>query len=61
MYQGCGLAPGALLFALGQLGKFSFFHTKHMQRTLDFMVSKHWAPFNFPWSTASCILHFHQQ
>ena len=25
-----------------------FFHTNHMLGTLDFTVSEHWAPFNFP-------------
>ena len=28
--------------------KSQFFHTNHMLGTLDFTVSEHWAPFNFP-------------
>ena len=49
--QGCALAepsgPWWLTFALGRLENF-FFHTNHMLGTLDFTVSEHWAPFNFP-------------
>ena len=32
--------------------KSQIFHTKHMLGTLDFTGSQHWAPFNFPYSTA---------
>ena len=32
--------------------KSQIFHTNHMPGTLDFTVSEHWAPFNFPKSTA---------
>ena len=32
--------------------KSQIFHTNHMLGTLDFTVSEHWAPFNFPQSTA---------
>ena len=28
--------------------KSQIFHTNHMLGTLDFTVSEHWAPFNFP-------------
>ena len=36
--------------------KSQIFHTNHMLGTLDFTVSEHWAPFNFPQSTAlSCL------
>ena len=28
--------------------KSQIFHTNHMPGTLDFTVSEHWAPFNFP-------------
>ena len=28
--------------------KSEIFHTNHMLGTLDFTVSEHWAPFNFP-------------
>ena len=28
--------------------KSPIFHTNHMLGTLDFTVSEHWAPFNFP-------------
>ena len=39
--QGCALAePGTR--------KSQIFHTNHMLGTLDFTVSEHWAPFNFP-------------
>ena len=54
--QGCALAepggPWRLTFALGRLENLRFFHTNHMLGTLDFTVSEHWAPFNFPQSTA---------
>ena len=33
------------------------FHTNHMLGTLDFTVSEHWAPFNFPQSTALGIVN----
>ena len=50
--QGCALAepggPWRLTFALGRLKKSQIFHTNHMLGTLDFTVSEHWAPFNFP-------------
>ena len=32
--------------------KSQIFHTNHMLGTLDFTVSEHWGPFNFPYSTA---------
>ena len=32
--------------------KSQIFHTNRMLGTLDFTVSEHWAPFNFPQSTA---------
>ena len=52
MNQGCALAepggPWCLNFALGQLENLRFLHTNHMLGTLDFTVSEHWAPFNFP-------------
>ena len=32
--------------------KSQIFHTNHMLGNLDFTVSEHWAPFNFPWSRA---------
>ena len=32
--------------------KSQIFHTNHMLSTLDFTVSEHWGPFNFPYSTA---------
>ena len=32
--------------------KTQIFHTNHMLGTLGFTVSEHWAPFNFPQSTA---------
>ena len=32
--------------------KSQIFHANHMPGTLDFAVSEHWAPFNFPYSTA---------
>ena len=32
--------------------KTQIFHTNHMPGALDFTVSEHWAPFNFPESTA---------
>ena len=39
--QGCALAePGTR--------KSQIFRTNHMLGTLDFTVSEHWAPFNFP-------------
>ena len=38
--------------------KSQIFHTNHMLGTLDFTVSEHWAPFNFPWSTA--LNHFNK-
>ena len=48
-FQGCALAepggPWRLTFALGRLDTN---HTNHMLGTLDFTVSEHWAPFNFP-------------
>ena len=57
--QGCALAepsgPWHLTFALGRLENLVFFHTNYMLGTLDFTVSEHWAPFNFPWSTV--LLH----
>ena len=28
--------------------KSQIFHTNHLLGTLDFTVSEHWAPFNFP-------------
>ena len=50
--QGCALAaPGdlwRLTFALRRLKKSSLFHTNHVLGTLDFTVSEHQAPFNFP-------------
>ena len=33
------------------------FHTNHMLSTLDFTGSEHWAPFNFPESTALPPVH----
>ena len=35
--------------------KSQIFHTNHVLGTLDFTVSEHWAPFNFPQSTALLI------
>ena len=50
--QGCALAepggPWRLTFALGQLENLRFFTQDSVPGTLDFTVSKHWAPFNFP-------------
>ena len=39
------LAPN---FCSRAIRKSYFFHTNHMLGTLDFTVSEHWAPFNFP-------------
>ena len=39
------LAPN---FCSWAIRKSYFFHTNHMLGTLDFTVSEHWAPFNFP-------------
>ena len=36
--------------------KSQIFHTNHMLGTLDFTVSEHWAPFNFPQSSQPCIV-----
>ena len=36
--------------------KSHIFHTNHMLGTLDFTVSEHWVPFNFPWSTALTMI-----
>ena len=48
--HGCALAepsgPWRLTFGLRRL-KIFFFHTNHMQGTLDFTGSELWAPFNF--------------
>ena len=47
--QGCALAgPGGPVATR----KSQIFHTNHMLGTLNFTGSKHWAPFNFPYSTA---------
>ena len=48
------VAPGPwrLTFALGRLENLIFSHTNHMLGTLDFTILEHWAPFNFPYSTA---------
>ena len=52
--QGCALAepggpwPLAPNFCLRATRKSQIFHTNHMLGTLDFTVSEHWAPFNFP-------------
>ena len=35
-------------FCLRATRKSQIFHTNHMLGTLDFTVSEHWAPFNFP-------------
>ena len=40
------------IIVLGWLENLNFFHTNHMLGTLDFAGSEHWAPFNFPRSTA---------
>ena len=37
--------------------KSQIFHTNHMLSTLDFTGSEHWAPFNFPESTALPPVH----
>ena len=54
--QGCALAePGGSMapnFCSWATRKSKIFHTNHMLGTLDFTGSEHWAPFNFPWSTA---------
>ena len=39
--------------------KFQNFHTNHMLGTLDFTVSEHWAPVNFPQSTALSVHSIH--
>ena len=39
------LAPN---FCPQETRKSQIFHTNHMLGTLDFTVSEHWAPFNFP-------------
>ena len=39
------LAPN---FCLRATRKSQIFQTNHMLGTLDFTVSEHWAPFNFP-------------
>ena len=41
---------GGKIYTLGEPGtrKSQIFHTNHMLGTLDFTVSEHWAPFNFP-------------
>ena len=50
--QGCALAepggPWRLTLCPRPTGKPQIFHTNHMLGTLDFTVSEHWAPFNFP-------------
>ena len=41
----CPLAPN---FCPWATSKSQIFHTNHMLGTLDFTVSEHWAPLNFP-------------
>ena len=58
--QGCALAepcgPWRLTLCPRPTTKSQIFHTNHMLGTLDFTVSEHWAPFNFPQSTALIIV-----
>ena len=50
--QGYALAepsgPWRLTLCPRPTRKSQIFHTNHMLGTLDFTVSEHWAPFNFP-------------
>ena len=59
--QCCALAePGGRwhpTFALGTRKSY-FFRTYHLLGTLDFTGSEHWAPFNFPQSTALVLYTF---
>ena len=48
--------PMAPNFCSRAIRKSYFFLTNHMMGTLDFTVSEHWAPFNFPQSTALILL-----
>ena len=41
-------SPVAPNFCFRAIRKSYFFHTNRRLGTLDFTVSEHWAPFNFP-------------
>ena len=47
-FYGIRLNAGAPNFCPQATRKSQIFHTNHMLGTLDFTVSEHWAPFNFP-------------